>query len=615
MAIGHIAIRPHSRSAGHTAAAALAYRFGVAITCTRTGEYHDYHRRSKRADVVAAGLTPGPFATPADLAAGIETAERRINSRLLRDVQIALPAELSVEDRTALTKGFATDLAKRYNTVTAWAVHRPDRRGDARNHHAHIVLPTRKVEHGRFAEKIRKLDDRENGPIEIDKIRTLWEARANEAMIEAGLEAGVHTGRTSCPAPTLGPANTGNERRAWAKRHKHEPAGLSVEQLVADDCATGRGRRLARHAERQHDASRSIPVPREDLQVPAPLPAAEPAPQARPGRVVIPTARGVRLAALPAAVPAPVPEDRPGRLVVPTGRGLGLAVPVPEPQARPGRVVIPTARGVRLAALPAAVPAPVPEDRPGRVVVPTARGVRLAVPVPEPQARPGRVIVPTARGVRLAALPVAVPVPDREARPGRVVVPTARGVRLAVPVPKPQARPGRVVVPTARGERLAALPAAELVRPAQPPLRVHDPANFLALLASLHEKRRAKAAIEEARRRKREQDTQAAKGTPTAPPTWKVPESLRIPMPGDPPAAKEPTPTPPPRPAKELTPTQFAEFQAALMSGEPTRTPASKADEVRYKLPAHLGGDDPPTSDQSQGQGRKSNRYDRGEGR
>ena len=122
MAIGHIAIRPHSRSAGHTAAAALAYRFGVAITCTRTGEYHDYHRRSKRADVVAAGLTPGPFATPADLAAGIETAERRINSRLLRDVQIALPAELSVEDRTALTKGFATDLAKRYNTVTAWAV-------------------------------------------------------------------------------------------------------------------------------------------------------------------------------------------------------------------------------------------------------------------------------------------------------------------------------------------------------------------------------------------------------------------------------------------------------------------------------------------------------------
>ena len=582
MAIGHIAIRPHSRSAGHTAAAALAYRFGVAITCTRTGEYHDYHRRSKRADVVAAGLTPGPFATPADLAAGIETAERRINSRLLRDVQIALPAELSVEDRTALTKGFATDLAKRYNTVTAWAVHRPDRRGDARNHHAHIVLPTRKVEHGRFAEKIRKLDDRENGPIEIDKIRTLWEARANEAMREAGLEAGVHTGRTSCPAPTLGPANTGNERRAWAKRHKHEPAGLSVEQLVADDCATGRGRRLARHAERQHDASRSIPVPREDLQVPAPLPAAEPAPQARPGRVVIPTARGVRLAALPAAVPAPVPEDRPGRVVVPTGRGLGLAVPVPEPQARPGRVVIPTARGVRLAALPAAVPAPVSEDRPGRVVVPTGRGLGLAVPVPEPQARPGRVVVPTARGVRLAALP-----------------------------------------------------AAELVRPAQPPLHVHDPAKFLAPLESLHEKRRAKAAIEEARRRKREQDTQAAKGTPTAPPTWKVPESLVIPRPGtptaplpwklpkslqirrpgDPPAAKEPTPTPTPRPAKEPTPTQVAEFQAHLKSLAPTRTPAPKPDEVRYKLPAHLGGDDPPTSDQPQGQGRKSNRNDRGEGR
>ena len=451
MAIGHIAIRPHSRSAGHTAAAALAYRFGVAITCTRTGEYHDYHRRSKRADVVAAGLTPGPFATPADLAAGIETAERRINSRLLRDVQIALPAELSVEDRTALTKGFATDLAKRYNTVTAWAVHRPDRRGDARNHHAHIVLPTRKVEHGRFAEKIRKLDDRENGPIEIDKIRTLWEARANEAMIEAGLEAGVHTGRTSCPAPTLGPANTGNERRAWAKRHKHEPAGLSVEQLVADDCATGRGRRLARHAERQHDASRSIPVPREDLQVPAPLPAAEPAPQARPGRVVIPTARGVRLAALPAAVPVPEPEVRPGRVVVPTGRGLGLAalpaaVPVPDPEARPGRVVVPTARGVRLAALPAAVPVLEPEDRPGRVVVPTGRGLGLAalpvaVPVPDPRSGPCRVVVPTARGVRLAAL---VPCPSPRSDPAASSYPPGAGwawPRSPRPCPTPKSSP------------------------------------------------------------------------------------------------------------------------------------------------------------------------------
>ena len=101
------------------------------------------------------------------------------------------------------------------------------------------------------------------------------------------------------------------------------------------------------------------------------------------------------------------------------------------------------------------------------------------------------------------------------------------------------------------------------MRPAQPPLHVHDPAKFLARLASLHEKRRAKAAIEEARRRKREQDTQAAKGTPTAPPTWKVPINFN---------------------------------------------PGPDPNAVIYKLPAALRDKQPTTSDRHQGQGRQSKR-------
>ena len=98
MAIGHIAVRTHHRARGHTAAAALAYRAGAALTCSRTGEIHDYRRREQDGQIAHTGIhapVETPLAGSLDaLAVAIETAERRQKSRICRDVQMALPAEL-----------------------------------------------------------------------------------------------------------------------------------------------------------------------------------------------------------------------------------------------------------------------------------------------------------------------------------------------------------------------------------------------------------------------------------------------------------------------------------------------------------------------------------------
>ena len=249
MAIGHISVRMHSRGKGHSAAAALAYRCGVALTCSRTGERHDYSRRSERHEVAATGLTDGPFRTAGELADAIENAERRKDATLLRDVQPAIPAELDEPQGVALIERFAGKLSERYNTQAAWAVHPPDKRSDARNRHGHIVLPTRRLEDGHFAKtKIRELDDRfGKGPGEIAAIRKLWETCANEALLAAEVSARVDTGRTADPAPTLGPERTGIERRAYRTRNGHHPRGLSVPELVADGAVTGAGRRVTRH--------------------------------------------------------------------------------------------------------------------------------------------------------------------------------------------------------------------------------------------------------------------------------------------------------------------------------------------------------------------------------
>ena len=259
MAIGHIQVNVHSRAKGHTAAAAVAYRCGLELTCPRTGQHFDYSRRADRQDIGATGLTPGSgFASPADLAAAIETAERRTNSRLLRDVQIALPAELHDGQRTLLAARFAAQLAERYGTVVAWAVHRPDKRGDKRNHHGHLIVPCRRVDgHGQLGEKIRELDDQKTGPEEIAHIRKMWQECANEALRKAELDVQIDTGRVAQPAPTLGASRTAIERRAWSARHDgRTPPAIAAAELVEDGAVTTTGRHLARHHRERSRAPR-----------------------------------------------------------------------------------------------------------------------------------------------------------------------------------------------------------------------------------------------------------------------------------------------------------------------------------------------------------------------
>lgn len=59
--------------------------------------------------------------------------------------RIALPAELSKEQRQELARSFVRSLSERYGVAADYAIHAPSVKGDQRNHHAHILLTTRQV--------------------------------------------------------------------------------------------------------------------------------------------------------------------------------------------------------------------------------------------------------------------------------------------------------------------------------------------------------------------------------------------------------------------------------------------------------------------------------------
>ncbi len=67
-----------------------------------------------------------------------EFAEKRKDARVAREFEVALPHELSAEERLEAAREMAQELADRYGAAVDFAIHAPHEASDVRNHHAHI---------------------------------------------------------------------------------------------------------------------------------------------------------------------------------------------------------------------------------------------------------------------------------------------------------------------------------------------------------------------------------------------------------------------------------------------------------------------------------------------
>lgn len=247
MAIFHLSVKAVSRSDGRTATAAAAYRSGALITDGRTGEVHDYRR--KRGIVHAEVVRPaGPaFAWAADRAAlwnAAEAAERRKDACVAREYEVALPSELSDEQRRRLVLQFAQAMADQEGCAVDVAIHRPGREGDSRNHHAHILRTTRKVaDDGTLSAKLDTEKAGRNRRADLEALRASWADLCNEHLREAGIDAQVDhrslkdQGVERVPTSHLGPAVTALERRGQrtqVTRRIEEEVTARLEQAKKD---------------------------------------------------------------------------------------------------------------------------------------------------------------------------------------------------------------------------------------------------------------------------------------------------------------------------------------------------------------------------------------------
>ena len=221
----HCSVTPISRGGGRSAGGAAAYLAAEQAVDLHTGRAFDFTRKTPP---VAVGYSGTEYRTAATYSAALDGAETRCNSRVAREVIVALPDSVPATGRAQIVADIAADITARWGVPVMWATHKPDRRGDQRNHHAHLLVGTRDS----TGKKVRKLDDRVTGPEEVEWLRSQVAARCQAAVPEVERPAWDHRsfarrGLSEAEAIVTkheGPFVTALRRRERAKAKAGAPA-------------------------------------------------------------------------------------------------------------------------------------------------------------------------------------------------------------------------------------------------------------------------------------------------------------------------------------------------------------------------------------------------------
>ena len=151
MAIFSLTMKPHGRPAIISVVEFVASVVGTKLYDKRLGRDFDF---SDDSDVIRSQLIypqhvidlMESFKHPREkLWNLVHDSERRKNSRLVREIIVNVPYELSAENQWRLVIWFAKTLAKNYSVAVDVVLRRPPAYADARAFRAHLLLTTRCV--------------------------------------------------------------------------------------------------------------------------------------------------------------------------------------------------------------------------------------------------------------------------------------------------------------------------------------------------------------------------------------------------------------------------------------------------------------------------------------
>lgn len=228
MAIYRLSAQVISRASGRSATAAAAYRSGGRIADQRTGQVHDYERRSGvvHEEIMAPPNTPEWMLDREALWNAVEQAEKRKDAQLCREIQLALPHELDRQNQLELVREFAGQEFVARGMIADVAFHESHRKGDPRNEHVHVMLTLREIAGDGFGRKDRSWNERAL----IGHWREQWAEHVNRALERAGHQERVD--HRTLEAQRIVAERQAAEARAANDNEK--AATLEIEAVILD---------------------------------------------------------------------------------------------------------------------------------------------------------------------------------------------------------------------------------------------------------------------------------------------------------------------------------------------------------------------------------------------
>lgn len=242
MAIYHFSVKAISRGSGRTATGSAAYRSAEKIIDERTGEIHDYTRKTgvEHSELILPG---GGTENRGEYWNRVEQHHKRGDAVLAREVEVALPTELTKDQRKELAVEFGRELADKYGVAADVAIHEPKR--ETENPHAHIMLSACYTNpDGTLGKKAVELDPIHCQRAKIENLtewgRERWADHANRALERAGHDVKIDhrsleaQGIDREPQIHMGPTATAMERRGVESDRGDLNRGIKAENQAKD---------------------------------------------------------------------------------------------------------------------------------------------------------------------------------------------------------------------------------------------------------------------------------------------------------------------------------------------------------------------------------------------
>ncbi|KQN04870.1 conjugal transfer protein TraA [Sphingobium sp. Leaf26] len=228
MAIFHFSVQVISRAAGRSAVSAAAYRAGERLHDERLDRPQDFRARSgvEHSEIMLPEGAPEHWHDRERLWNDVEAFEKRKDAQLAREVEFAMPREMTKAQGIELARDFVSGEFVDRGMVADLNVHWDIDADGQPKPHAHVMLTMREVvqrEDGTigFGAKVREWNEHGN----VERWRERWETHVNSRLAELDIDARIDRRSLADQGIDLEP-----QSKIGGPAHRMEAQGLEADR-------------------------------------------------------------------------------------------------------------------------------------------------------------------------------------------------------------------------------------------------------------------------------------------------------------------------------------------------------------------------------------------------